>query len=77
MVKCISISHFRAGTPLIVFLPIPLITHEVLYSPATSACIHNLVDVPLLGSIFSDDGPWASKFSIGEEEGVVRDVPFE
>jgi hypothetical protein len=77
MVKCVSISHFRAGTPLIVFLPIPLVTDKVLYSSATSACIHDLVNVPLLGAIFGDDGPWASRFSIGEEEGVVGDVPFE
>lgn len=42
-----------------------------------TAGIHDFVDVPLLGAIFSDDRPWAGWFSVREEEGVVRDVSLQ
>jgi hypothetical protein len=60
-----------------VFFAVSLIADEVLNSSAALACIHNLVDVPFLGAIFSNDGAWASWFSIGEKEWVVGDIALE
>jgi hypothetical protein len=56
---------------------ISLIADEVLYSLATSACIHDLVYVPFLGAILSDDRAWASWFSIREKEWVIGDIALE
>jgi hypothetical protein len=57
-----------------VFFAISLVVDEVLNSSAASACVHDLVDVPFLGAIFSNDGAWASWFSIGEKEWAVAAI---
>jgi hypothetical protein len=45
-----------------------------LYASATAVGVYNFVDVPLLSVVFSDDRPWAGRFPVREEEGVVMDV---
>lgn len=75
-VEGIGVGHFRAGAPLVMFFPISFITDKVLYTPATSACIHYFVDVPLLSAVFSDNWHWLSWFPVREEEWVVGDISF-
>jgi hypothetical protein len=59
-----------------VFLPLSVIMDKVLYTPATSACIHDFVNVPFLSAVFSDDRPWPGRLTVREEEWVVWDVSF-
>ena len=59
------------------FFSIALVAYEVLYAAAPLTGIHYLVNVPLLGAVFSDYRSWSGLFAIREEEGVVGDVPFK
>lgn len=59
------------------FSPVAFVAYEVLYPTAAAAGIHNLVNVPLLSAVFGDDRPWAGRFPVREEEGVVRDVSLQ
>jgi hypothetical protein len=60
-----------------VFSPVAFVADEVLYASATVVGIYNFVDVPLLSAVFGDNRPWASRFLVREEEGVVRDVSLQ
>ena len=63
--------------PFIVFSSVALIVYEVLYAVAPLMGIHYLVDVPLLGAVFSDYRSRSGWFMIREEEGVIGDVLFK
>ena len=56
---------------------ISFIVYEVLYTTAPLTGIHYFVDVPFLCSILSDYGSWLGQFAVGEEERVIRDIPFQ
>jgi hypothetical protein len=60
-----------------VFSPIAFIADEVLYASATAAGIYNFVNVPLLSAVFGDNRPWAGRFPVREEEGVIGDVSLQ
>jgi hypothetical protein len=63
--------------PLIMFLPITFITDKALYTMAMLVGIHNLVNIPLLCAIFSDNRMWPGGFMVEEEEWVIGDVSFQ
>ena len=56
---------------------ISFIAYKVLYTAALPTGIHNFVDVPFLCSVLSDYGSWSGQFTVGEEEWVIRDIPFQ
>ena len=56
---------------------ISFIPYKVLYTAAPLTGIHNFVDVLFLCSVLSDYGSWSGRFAVGEEEQVIRDIPFQ
>ena len=59
------------------FFPVAFVSDKILCASAMAVGIHNFVDIPLLGAVFSDDRPWACQFPVREEEGVVGDVSLQ
>ena len=56
---------------------ISFIVYEVLYTMAPLTGIHYFINVPFLCSVLSDYVLWSGWFTVGEEEQVIQDIPFQ